>query len=297
MSFILSHWPENRWAKIKHQRRGEDFDYDSRARIHSSADEYFANVTLLECVSDCLGDYLESYIPASQVWRSLAVTQRRMVAERNWVDQPKNWQNKPMKNRGELLPTTPPKFETTESITWKSGEATIPSAIMSSPVNDKFEVYHEFKDEDFPYFPGANYRTGDINIMASWTGGNQVCYGKGDYTWEYDIPDTIPEGTYGLSCKFVNVHRTQSPLVYIVVDPDGNDSERKEIEIPYTVGEWNRTGVVLVDLKPGGKLKFSRGNGNLNTRQAGAQNLVIKEYYLKPKDQLGVDTEYVIVDN
>jgi hypothetical protein len=297
MSFMLSNFSEIRWNPEPHARRGEDFDYDSRARINCSVDEYFANVTVLECVSDCLGDYLLEYIPASQVWRSLAITQRRMVAERNWVDEPKSWNNKPLKHRGELLPTTPPTFETTESITWKSGEATIPSAIMSSPDKDKYEVYHEFKDEDFPGFPGANYRTGNINIMASWTGGNQVCFGKGDYTWEYDIPDTIPEGTYGLSCKVSSVHRTQSPLVSIVVDPDGNDGERKEIVIPYTVGAWERTSHILVDLKPGGKLKFSRGNGKLNSREAGSHNLAIKEYYLKPKDQLDVDTEYVIVDN
>lgn len=296
MKFILSHFSEIRWTPTRHERRGEDFDYDSRARINATEDEYFANVALLECVSDCVGDYLKEYIPANQVWRSLAITQRRFLAERNWVDKPKSWNNKPMKNRGELLPTTPESIELTETITWESGEATIPSALISSPDPRTFKCYHEFKDEDFPYFPGANYRGDDINVMTSWTGGHQVCFGWGDYTWEYDIPDTIPEGTYGLSCKVVNVHRTQSPLVYIVVDPDGNESEKKSIEIPYTVGEWQRTGNVLVELKPGSKLKFSRGNGNLRKKEAGAHNLVIKAFYLKPKDQLDIDGDYVIVE-
>eukprot|EP00980_Cylindrotheca_fusiformis_P017486 scaffold5490_cov125-Cylindrotheca_fusiformis.AAC.3 len=297
MNFNLSHWSENRWTPNKHERRGTDFDYDSRARINTSEDEYFTNVALLECVSDCLGQYLLEYIPSDQVWRSLAITRRQYLAEKNWVERPKAWNNKPLKNRGELLPTTPPRIEITETITWESGEAIIPSALMSSPDPSKFDVYHEFKDEDFPFFPGANYRGKDINIMTSWTGGHQVCFGFGNYWWEYTIPDSIPEGSYALSCKIVNVHRTQSPLAYIVVGPDGNESEKKKITIPYTVGDWMRTGHVMVDLKPGSKLKFSRDNGKLKKKEAGAHNLVIKALYLKPKDQLeGQDGDYVIVD-
>jgi len=274
----FSHFSELRYYKEKHERRGTDFNEDSRARINGSEEEYYSRVALLEAIADCVGEWLVEYPPADLIWRSLAISLRYKLATNPWMEEPKEWRNKPVKWGRPLLPTTSPTYPYEDKIEMKRGQWVIPAAAISSPSFDKFEVYHEFKDEEFPHFPGVSYRTGKINVMASWTGGTQISFGKGNYWWEYTLPGELIEGDYDLSCKFVTVHRTQAPLRVVVVDPeDGTEREQQGVGITYTRGEWERSDpVLLVSLKPGGKIKCNRGDGSFN--------VAIKEFYLKPSE-------------
>merc|ERR1712048_857579 len=106
-------------------------------------------------------------------------------------------------------------------------------------------------------------------------------FGKGNYWWEYTLPENFDEGDYDLLCKFVNVHRTQAPLLFVVVDPDGTEQDQREIDIPYVRGVWKRSDPVLVSLKPGSKIKFNRGQATFN--------LTIKEFYLRPSEKISVE--------
>merc|ERR1711935_728254 len=54
-------------------------------------------------------------------------------------------------------------------------------------------------------------------------------FGKGNYWWEYTLPGALIGGDYDFSCKYVSVHRTQAPLRFVVVDPDGTEQEQEEV--------------------------------------------------------------------
>ncbi|KAL3935772.1 MAG: hypothetical protein SGBAC_008773 [Bacillariaceae sp.] len=276
-SWQNSHFPEKRYCKVAHGRPGNDMDEDGRARFNIDEESYFYSVALLEALEDCLEGWLAADIPADQYWRSLAISRRYRFATSPWKDEPLEWKNKPAKWKRPLLPDTPEKFSTDEKIEFKRGQWVIPPCTCSHPdVAATSEVYHEFKDTDFPYYPGPDYRAAHLHVMMAYTGGWIIQLGNGlkAYT-EYTMPDDFPEGTYELSLKFVNVHRLQTPLQFVVTDPDGNAGEPMLMDIPYTRGEFMTGEPLIVEMKPGSKFTVKRTEGC-------KFNLTIHEFTLKP---------------
>merc|ERR1712150_32655 len=94
-------------------------------------------------------------------------------------------------------------------------------------------------------------------------------------------PESVPEGAYAVSAKFVTVHQDQIPLHISGVGPDGTEEEKKSVDIPNTVGEWSTSDPVVVNLQPGGKLKFTRYMpGEDEVPDHARFRLVLKEFYL-----------------
>lgn len=279
-SWQNSHFTELRYYKEKHEREGNDFNEDGRARCNVGEEEYFYGVALLEALEDCLEGWLVADIPADQLWRSLAISRRFRFANSPWREEPTVWKNKPEKWGRPLLPETPAKFSTDEKIEFVRGQWVIPPALTSYPdLPAVLSVYHEFKDKEFPYYPGPDYRgSPHMSIMMGYTGG-WILQAPGTVDWhiEYTMPDDFPEGSYGLTFKFVNIHRLQTPVWFTVIDPEGNESEKMVMDIPYTRGEYMIGEPVQVEMKPGGKFRFGRTEGV-------KFSLTIKEFYLKPVD-------------
>lgn len=131
----------------------------------------------------------------------------------------------------------------------------------------------------------TNAPSKSLIAMPSYYGGHQLHmsffkYYEGDeggYV-EYHLPDIIPLGSYLLSCKIVNVHRVQVPL-FLTIESDGNSSalvDVQKIDIPYTVGTWEKTDPIEVVLSsPGSTFKFSRPSP--------CHGLTIKEFILEQK--------------
>ena len=274
-----SHFPELRYYKQQHEREGNDFNEDSRARCNISEEDYFYRVALLEALEDSLEGWLDPHIPADQYWRSLAISRRFRFANSPWKEEPKEWRHKPAKWKRPLLPDTPEKFSTDEKMEFIRGQWVIPPCTCTHPdIPATSEVYHEFKDKEFPHYPGTDYRAAHLHVMMAYTGGWIIQLGNGlkAYT-EYTMPDDFPEGSYELTLKFVNVHQLQTPLYFIIIDPEGNESEKMLIDIPYTRGEYMIGDPITVEMKPGSKFRLGRTEGC-------QFNLTIKEFYLKPVD-------------
>jgi len=276
-SFQNSHFPELRYAPQGHERMGNDFNEDGRARINGSEEDYFYGVALLEALSDSQEGWLVPYIPADQYWRSLAISRRYRLASSPWRDEPKEWKNKPLKWKRPLLPETPPKFSTDEKMEFKGDKWEIPPTTCSHPdIPATSEVYHEFKDTDFPYYPGPDYRAAHLHVMMAYTGGWIIQLGNGlrAYT-DYTMPEDFPEGTYELTIKYVNIHQLQTPLQFVVTDAEGNAGDPMMMDIAYTKGEFATGGPLTVELKPGSKFTMKRTEGC-------KFNLTIHKFYLKP---------------
>merc|ERR1712150_46928 len=167
-------------------------------------------------------------------------------------------------------------------------EFTIPSAIFSHPPPNDMQVQRQ--DFDLAGW-GPNYRSrnGDksIIVMNSYEPGtgNQICHTiKKDWpslNFEYDIPDMVPAGAYAVTAKICTVQQDQIPLHVCGLDTDGIEtSERKSIEIINSVGEWHITEPAVVDLIPGGRLKFTREFPEDEELKDARYRLVIKEFYL-----------------
>lgn len=113
--------------------------------------------------------------------------------------------------------------------------------------------------------------TGKIVFMPSNLGGKQMHYSRigkpEDFEYTFDAPRT---GKYALSAQVVTPSWKQRMSVTV------NDTAKPiEIELPFTVGRWERTEPVEVDLVQGKNvLRFSR--------QEPVKGTTIKDFTLKP---------------
>jgi hypothetical protein len=82
-----------------------------------------------------------------------------------------------------------------------------------------------------------------VIVMPSLLGRNQL-HLEHDGSFEYELPSVIPGGSYNLSCRIVNIHQTQVPLLLTVDNDDKDDAlvGIYNIEIDYTGGEWKTKG-------------------------------------------------------
>lgn len=131
------------------------------------------------------------------------------------------------------------------------GSITIPAAACVRPTNN----------------------TSKIKFMKSNLGGMQLHYertGKGKETFEYSVK-APKSGKYLLTARVVTPSWKQHLLLSI------NDSEKLvDMELPFTVGEWETTQPVEVDLIKGeNKLVFSRQEERL-------KGVTVRDFKLSP---------------
>jgi len=246
-------WGISTWG----DRLGTDFIEEVKARSSASEQEYYERVILLECLADACKEKNKKieeagFVNPNKVWRSLALMQRKIFAD---------------------------------SATEESFQRTGPSVIIS-----KIERYIEEIDDNAPPLP-IEERKGRIIIPAasftessekkhvrgvqSFGGGTQVQLmdGEGFVSYYVQIADlTLQDGKgYMLTAKVNTVHLNQQPLQ---VEVDGDKTY--EIQIPYTLGKWEETEPIKVEVDGVSVIKFFRKKAD------DCFGLAIKSFSLTP---------------
>lgn len=230
---MKSKWDDMEWEGIP----GIDFKGELDARNTYSEEDYYSKLVLLECFANVMdGRHLHSNQESDKekailhplhVWRSLSIIQKALM----------------------LNPASPVSFE-------RTGEGGIKTRLEK--YLERFEI--EEKDEKVREKKGNlivpctthGYTDGPIRVITSFKKGKQLNLLGGASTIEFDTPDEI-EGKNTLQLEVCTVHLKQNPL-YLSID----EGEKIPIEIPYTVGEWQKTKGIQVDLSGGEILRFSR---------------------------------------
>ena len=113
--------------------------------------------------------------------------------------------------------------------------------------------------------------TGKILFMESVLGGKQLHYGRtnGHQAFEYTF-DAPASGKYELTARVVTPSWKQSLLLTV-----NKAKEPVAIELPFTVGKWDSTKPVVIELEKGRNvLRF--------TREGSVKGVTIKDFTLTP---------------
>lgn len=114
--------------------------------------------------------------------------------------------------------------------------------------------------------------TNNVQFTKSFLGGRQLHHTGGD-VFEYTLTDLAEDqaGTYNLVLRVCTVHLKQQPLLLTISCNSGTKNNSGDddvvdvvtIVVPYTVGEWQYTDPVAINLAPGTNvLSFSRETPN-----------------------------------
>ena len=266
----MSRWTPKGW-EMNFQKPGSDFGtchWDDRSGTHFmeevnaraavSESEFYEKVTLLECLADACKEKMKKgeefdFVDPERVWRSLALIQRKILADKVQTD---------------------------------SFQRTGPNVVIT-----KIDKYIQNINDQAPPLPYDKLDNGTIKIPAasfhesnekkhvrshqSFDGGNQLHMVDGEGHVTYKIPEDISfqEGKdYMLSLTVATVHLTQQNLQL----ETNNAASAYEIEIPYTLGEWQETEPIEIEVGALSTMKFSR------TKASDCFGLAIKEIILTP---------------
>ncbi|VEU38471.1 unnamed protein product [Pseudo-nitzschia multistriata] len=252
----LSRWTPKGWQMVfelpgsgfdscyMDQRPATDFIEEANARSASSEQEYYEKVVLL----DCLGDVCKEKMPKddasgsvdpNRMWRSLALIQRKLLAERV-RDNPKCFERKGpsiIKSKIEKYIQTINKTVSPRPLKMDdAGAVTVPAASFAESNGKKY-----------------------VRSPPSFGGGNQLHLVDGEGFATYEVPSGVcfEEGReYELSARVATVHLVQQNLK--LETTDGGSPCVYEIEIPYTLGEWQDTEPVRVRAGGASTLKIFR---------------------------------------
>ena len=244
-------WEISTW----NDRNGIDFIEEVKARAAVSEQEYYEKVVLLDCLADACKEKNKKieeagFVNPNKVWRSLALMQRKIFAD---------------------------------SCTESSFERTGPGVVVG-----KIEKYIQEIDENAPPLPFEVEKAGGFIIPAasftesngkkhvkahqSFGGGTQLNLINGEGWVTYEIPSNVTfnqDKDYMLVAKVCTVHRDQQPLK---LEVDGGTVY--ELKVPYTLGQWEETEPVKVEVGGLSVMKFFR------TKSPNCFGLAIKSFTL-----------------
>jgi hypothetical protein len=251
-----SHWEDHRYRGGRNgDRNGLDFVEETQARAAVNEDKYYYGLCLLECLAESMGETVMEQVDPKKMWRSLALVQRKMFAA------PLNHRQTDIEptSEEESLPfmlVDQADISTEEIKVSSSGGIVIPAAAFSSPGKP----------------------TKNVIPMPSFLGGGTQLHLEHDGAVEYTLPDVIPNASYMLTCRLVNVHHQQVPLLLTIETTDDKDDDSLvdlySIAVEYTIGAWQTTTPVQVQVGPKSTLKFSR--------EPPCWGLSIKDFSLEP---------------
>lgn len=235
-------------------KSGKDFKTEIEARNKAPQEEYFKKLVTLQCLADvvdgdpsAISDYEKDSMHGERLWRSLSIVSMELLFQTD----PEVKRTFERKGEG-LVKTKCEKY-------LEKYERDAPEAEIAYKSDDGLLIIpasrHEFSD-------------GNIVVIESYSGGKQFNF-VADGIVEYELPDNLPEKKYTLSCEVCTVSSSQTPLFVQI----GEGGEKKEIKIPYTIGDWEFSKSIKMELKPGDVLRFSRPNGSFG--------LAVKKYVLR----------------
>jgi hypothetical protein len=258
----LSTWDENRYTGPAGNatRHGLDFFEETQARNFAAAascscKSYYLLVTLLECLAESYGETVEEDYSSEKIWRSLSIAQRKMLAQsQDSLDPIELEENNERMSEFEVSRSAEEPNEAgtnlyldLASIQTDGRCIVIPAASFVDPPNP----------------------TNTVLAMKSFYGGTQLHLEK-DGAVAYTMSASLVQGKYALSCSIVNIHRFQQPLLVTVesvssckclLDDDEyelNLSPPQVLPVQYTMGRWQRTTRIKVQLKPGDRVILTR---------------------------------------
>ncbi|KAG7352881.1 hypothetical protein IV203_008929 [Nitzschia inconspicua] len=231
-------WTPSGWVPIKGAQweecsyegvSGIDFQAESSARAGHTSEDYYKQIVLLEALADMMdakrgestSESDKNIIHPMKLWRSLCTIQKALMLEA----------------------VTAESFE-------RSGEG-----VVKTKVEKYLEIFESDKDDTeitnedgIVTIPAAahGYSSGNKIVIACMDGGKQLNF-MADGVAEYELPDDVEPRTYTLTLEVCTVHLKQTPLKVTV-----NDLEEVDLEIPYTVGEWQKTKGLDVTLSGDG---------------------------------------------
>lgn len=132
---------------------------------------------------------------------------------------------------------------------------------MKTNIDKYLDIYNqddpddeaEVKDGKVTIHVGSHgYTDGSLMLMASSRGGKQLNF-FADGAVEFEVPDDIEPRAYTVTLDVCTVHLKQSPLL---VSVDGG--EAIPMEVPYTIGEWQETKGIQIELSGGENIRFTR---------------------------------------
>jgi hypothetical protein len=255
-AFKYSWWPDGRYQGGS--RNGPDFVAETQARAAVEEDIYYHKLTLLECVAEVMGmgEAIEQEVCPEKMWRSLALMQRKLLADT--VSEDRHFRR--LEEEDETLAVLlKPEFNPHPCADVKidtSGMIIIPASSFTSPSKPSKTV----------------------SVIPSFLGGGNQLHLEADGTVEYTMPEVIPNASFMLSCRLVNVHEQQVPLLLTIEIPSADDDDTivdlYSVNVEYTVGAWNTTKPLQVHVGPKSILKFSR--------EPPCHGLSIKDFSLDP---------------
>jgi hypothetical protein len=238
-------------------RLGTDFIEEVKARSAASEQEYYERVILLDCLADACKEKNKKieeagFVHPNKVWRSLALMQRRIFAE---------------------------------SATEESYQRTGPGVVVT-----KIEKYNQDYVENGEPLPFEVEKTGGVIIPAasfsdsngvkhvravqSFGGGTQLHLSNGEGCVTYEIPSNVTfqeDKEYMLAATVCSVHAKQQPL-QLEIEGGGV----YQIEIPYTLGKWEETKPIKIEVGGLSVMKFFR------KKEADCFGLAIKSFTVTP---------------
>mmetsp|Transcript_25113 Transcript_25113/g.41177 ORF Transcript_25113/g.41177 Transcript_25113/m.41177 type:complete len:733 (+) Transcript_25113:141-2339(+) len=231
-------WDNCNWM----DKSGMDFKTELEARNKAPQEEYFKKLVSLQCLADVVDgdpssvpDYEKDALHGDRLWRSLSIVSMELLFQ----TEPEVKRTFERKGQG-LVTTKGEKYLKKFEDDAPDAEVSFKDGILIIPASR-----HEFSD-------------GNILVIESNSAGKQFNF-VADGVVDYEMPEDIPSKTYSLALEVCTVSSKQTPLSVKV----GEDGEQKQIKIPYTVGEWQFTKAIKVDLEPGKTLKFMRPKGSL----------------------------------
>jgi hypothetical protein len=218
-------------------RNGNDFLLETQARSAVESEEaYLQQVLRLEWMGQFCGEsdksVREKCTPnPKSPWWALSLMQRKILAAAA-----ADVTDSPTRKGGKLMYS-------------KSSQVTKAERLKERPATCEVIA----KDGGNIIVPAATYNntTGTVLFMDSFLGGKQL-YLRSNVTVEYTLAADLLTPTakqYNLTCLICTVHRNEKPVLLTV----GNDSDDGvvvvlSIEFPYTMGMWQETAPVVVEL-------------------------------------------------
>ena len=228
-------WDECEWDEIT----GIDFKGETDARAAVSEEDYFKKFVLLECLAEVM-DSRRGEIPEEdrtilhplRLWRSLSIVQKAVMLELSAPDNFKREGESPVKTNQEKY---------------------IEMFEIDLPDNE----IKKKKDKLVVPMGAAHTLFGNVMKIACFKGGKQINF-AGPGQCDFDMPDDMERRTYKLTVEVSTVHKKQMTTAVTV---DGGTPV--PITIPYTLGVWQKTKPVDIEIAGGQTLTFIREKGNL----------------------------------
>jgi hypothetical protein len=228
-------WDECEW----NETTGTDFKGETDARAAVPEEEYYQKFILLECLAEVMDsrrgdipDEERTILHPLRLWRSLSIVQKALMLE----------------------PSAPENFKREgESLVKTNQEKYMDMFTLDEP-DDHIKVK---KDKVVVPMGSAHTLFGNVMKIACFKGGQQLNF-VGPGHCDFDLPDDLEHRTYKLTLEVNTVHRKQTTTTVVA-----NNGEPVSIAIPYTLGIWQKTNPVEIELRGGQVLTFAREKGNL----------------------------------